>query len=133
MLGGFSLITQFQSLTNYMDKYKKFCIGVFTDTYVLLFVNIYCKLVILEVKSICGWKNKVQYLLHKFGKHIILNVFIHIGAQVILIGALYYYFTREFEGLFNPILRRVIGLIYIMYITIDVKSVFRKMCSKLNQ
>lgn len=133
MLGGFSIITQFHSLADYLDKYKDFCIGVFADTYVLLFVNIYYKAVILEVKSIYGWKNKVKYFLHTFDKPIILNALVHIGAQVIMIGALYYYFTREFAGLFSPILRRVIGLIYIMYMAIDVKSVFRKMSSKLKQ
>jgi hypothetical protein len=113
-----------------MVKYKDVCIGVFTDTYILVFFGIYYKGIILEAILISTWKKKVGFFSHTFDGSIIRNLFIHIFALAIIVCALIYYFSREFSGLFNPILRRIMGLIYILYM-IDVKTLRKKINSNL--
>jgi len=122
----FALVYQLLYYTDYMNRYRDFCVGVLVDTYILFFFTVYHKIVLTDLKVISGWKNKVSCFLHIFGGTIKRNLIIHIFSQGIILYALNYYFSKEFSGLFDPISRRILGSIYILYMLIDVKALIKK-------
>lgn len=122
----FAIMSQSYSFSNYMDKYKDFCVGIFADTYVLVFFTIYYKGFMYDLKLSPGWKNKVSKFLHTFDGTKGKNLFIHVLSVIIIIiiCTLMHYFFNEFSGLFSLNTRRIIGFIYILYM-IDVMSMFK--------
>ena len=126
-----SLISQIKCFDNYMDTCKDFYVGIFVDTYILTFCNIYYKGIILDIISAAGWKNKIDIFLHTFQGSKKRNLIMHIVSLLIMARALMYYFTKEFSGLFNPVLRTIMGFIYILYLLIDVKAFIKKIYTKI--
>lgn len=120
----FAIINSGYSLSNYMYKYKDFCIGIFVDTYILVFFCIYYNGVMRELKSVSGWRNKVSYFFHTFDGTKGKNFLVHVLSLIVITCALLYYFFNEFSGLFNPNARRIMGFIYILYMT-DAVTIFK--------
>lgn len=128
----FAITSQSYSFSNYMDKYKDFCVGIFADTYVLVFFTIYYRGFMCDLKLVSGWKNKVSYFLHTFDGTKGKNFLIHILSFIIIICAFIYYFFNEFSGLFNLNTRRIIGFIYILYM-IDAMSILKELIGKIKK
>lgn len=132
LLSIFALKSQSESFSNYMDKYKDFCVGVYADTYILVFFTIYYKGFMYDLKLISGWKKKISHFLNTFDGTKGKNLLIHILSLIIVTYALIYYFSNEFSGLFNLNNRRIIGLIYILYM-IDAMNILKGLIKKIKK
>lgn len=97
-----------------MMKYKDFCIGLALDTYVLVFFLIYFNGFWSELRDIHGVKNKINAFLVTFPGSKCKNIIVHLAAIVICVFALRHYLLNEFSGLFNEVVRKVIGIVYII-------------------
>lgn len=117
----------------YMMEYKDFCIGLALDTYVLVFFLIYFTGFWSELRYIHGVNNKVKAFLVTFHDSKCKNIVVHLGAIVICVFALRHYLLNEFSGLFNEVARKVIGILYILYMIIpklEIKKYFREISKK---
>lgn len=128
----FAIINQGRSLSNYLDKYKDLCVGIFADTYIIVFFTIYYKGFIGDLILISGWKNKINYFFHTFDGIKTKNFFIHIFSLMIIIFALIYYFSNEFSGLFDAASRRIMGLFYILYM-MDTINILKRLIGKMKK
>lgn len=122
----FATVYQFYDYSEYMKEYKQLCLGIFVDTYVVTFCNVY-RMIISDLLLVPGWKQKIDKLLHVFCNGSVLKTIVsHVCAILIVLVALRYFFTNEFSGLFGPTLRKVIGTIYIVYMFKDLKDIIKK-------
>ena len=112
----------------YMMEYKDFCIGLALDTYVLVFFLIYFNGFWSELRYIHGVKNKVNAFLVTFPGSKCKNIVVHLAAIVICVFALRHYLLNEFSGLFNEVVRKVIGIVYILYMILPMKEIKDYFC-----
>lgn len=131
VLSIFSFVKQNIDYSDYMENYKDFCVGIFADTYVLVFFTIY-RSFIVELEKISGLKNKMTGFFHCFKGGKIKNLLIHTFCIVIIIGVMSYYFSNEFSGIFSNKLRKVLGVIYILYM-LDMGHLIKKSIGKIRR
>ena len=122
-LGIFAFVYQSFFYETYMMKYKDFCIGLALDTYVLVFFLIYFNGFWSELRDIHGVKNKINAFLVTFPGSKCKNIIVHLAAIVICVFALRHYLLNEFSGLFNEVVRKVIGIVYILYMILPMKEI----------
>ncbi len=127
-LGVFSFVYQSVFYEAYMMEYKDFCVGLALDTYVLVFFLIYFTGFWSEMRYIHGVKNKVEAFLAAFPGSKCKNIVLHLAAGVICLFALKHYLLNEFSGLFNEVARKVIGIVYILYMIIPKKEIWEYVC-----
>ncbi|MFG6392624.1 MAG: hypothetical protein K1W24_00330 [Lachnospiraceae bacterium] len=132
-LGIFAFVYGTFFYETYMMEYKDFCIGLALDTYVLVFFLIYFTGFWRELRYIHGVKNKVKAFLVTFPGSKCKNIVIHLAAIIICIFALKHYLINEFSGLFNETERRIIGIVYILYMILpkeEIMEYFREINKK---
>lgn len=122
-LGIFAFVYTSFFYETYMMEYKDFCVGLALDTYILVFFLIYFNGFWGELRHIHGVKNKVNAFLVTFSESKCKNIAVHITAIVICVFALKHYLLDEFSGLFNEVVRKVIGIVYILYMIFPIKEI----------
>ena len=132
-LGTFALIYGSFFNETYMMEYKDFCIGLALDTYVLVFFLIYFTGFWGELRYIHGVKNKVKAFFVTFPGSKSKNIVVHLVAILICVFALRHYLLKEFSGLFSEVARKVIGIVYILYMVLpkeEIQEYFREISKK---
>jgi hypothetical protein len=107
----------------YMMEYKDFCISLFWDTYVTVVLLIYLNGFWRELRYIHGVKDKIKVFLSAFHGSKFKNIVIQLAAIVICVFAIRYYLLNEFSGLFNEVIRVVIGIVYILYMILPIEEI----------
>ena len=80
------------------------------------------------MRYIHGVKNKVNAFLVTFPGSKCKNIIVHLAAIVICVFALRHYLLNEFSGLFNEVVRKVIGIVYILYMILPMKEIKDYFC-----
>lgn len=116
----FALVQQIYYYSYYMNNYKDFYMGLFIDTSMSFFVTFYNKCIVSEMIAKESWYERKDYFLHAFNGRVIKNIIIHIPSLVIICFIMKHYYLEEFSGLFSSTSSRILGIIYIIYITKDI-------------
>ena len=75
------------------------------------------------MRDIHGVKNKINAFLVTFPGSKCKNIIVHLAAIVICVFALRHYLLNEFSGLFNEVVGKVIGIVYILYMILPMKEI----------
>lgn len=104
---------QFRNLEIYNKNYRDLFLCIFADTFVLAFFSGIVKLVIEFVYNFINDKTILKKIPLKVK---VKNMVLCLGVAIIMFFSFYYYFNKEFAGLFGKITRKCIGTVYIIFI-----------------
>lgn len=122
-----SLYLQFKNLTIYKDVYVNLFVGILADTYIIAFYNIILQIFIEFIYDCVDNRTTIKKTVMKAT---LKNVICFVAMIIILVMAFAYYFNNEFAGLFGDISRRVVGIIYILFILLPLFKCIKKTINK---
>lgn len=107
-----SFYLQFKNFDTYQANYRNFFIGVFADTYIVVF---FTGILQCLVDFVYDCSNHRVNIKTTFKIKTFKDLISCISSIVIVVAALIYYFNHEFEGLFGNTGKNIMGIIYIIY------------------
>lgn len=126
-----SLYLQFKNMDIYQKVYKSLFVGVFADTYIVVFCN---GVISMFIDYIYDCVNSRTRLKEKILNANLKKIIVFIVLVIVLILAFVYYFNNEFKGLSEDrsIVRRVAGSIYILFMTWPLFKCIKDVTKKYN-
>lgn len=122
-----SLYLQFKNREIYNKVYMKLLIGIFADTYIVAFFNVTLYIFIEFIHNCVNDRTTLKKTISSLKLKYVIGC---VGAIIIFCMAIIYYFTKEFEGLFGDMARKIVGSIYIIFILYPLIKCIKQMINK---
>lgn len=107
-----SLYLRFKNFEIYKEIYMTLLIGIFADTYIVVFFNVILQTLIEFIYDCANDRTTLKKTIFTLKLKYVIR---YVGSTIILCIAFTYYFNKEFEGLFGNMARKIVGSIYIIF------------------